>query len=69
MNEFGCLDVDDVNATATYMTHISPIMAGIEGRITFKGENNDKKSGSPAIQTFHSKSLLLTICALLFYNF
>lgn len=53
------LDVEDYNATATYIKAISPIMIGIEGRIGFINNTNEKSKASSIINTRNSQLLLI----------
>ncbi|XP_060838143.1 protein 5NUC-like [Rhopalosiphum padi] len=62
------LDVEDFNATAMYMKSISPIMTGVEGRIIFTSNNNEKSAGSN-INTRNYQFIMITfITTVLFFN-
>lgn len=60
------LGIEDVNATATYMMHISPIVQGLDGRIVFRNRSFDGKSKAFAAQCSH---LLMAACAVLFCGY
>lgn len=67
------LDIEDYNATATYLKSISPIMTGVEGRINFKPQNTVKKdkpvvSKAAHICTWNYHLILLILSTLLYFN-
>lgn len=62
------LGVVDYNATAIYMKSISPIWTGIEGRIKFKTDR-DEKSNTSNRHTKNVGLLLIALSILLFLNF
>ncbi|VVC28331.1 Calcineurin-like phosphoesterase domain, ApaH type,Metallo-dependent phosphatase-like,5'- [Cinara cedri] len=60
------LGIEDYNATATYMTAISPIMTGVDGRINFKIKDNVTPSSA---STANYSQFLLTVFTILLLSF